>query len=135
MYHKTHTHTCTHTYTQMFMHLYQYLSSHLLKPLSIHPVQFFPQHIHMRAWVHIRTHTHTPEGTQHTTQFAYFIIWYIFQSFRVSNVFKYVRVWGCSKTSFSDHLYGLTPSLYRPAFYKTEIKSTVSFLYLGKFCK
>ena len=40
-----------------------------------------------------------------------------------------------SKTSHIEHLYRSTPSLYRPAFHITRMKSTVSFLYLWKFCK
>ena len=40
-----------------------------------------------------------------------------------------------SETSHTNHLYRSTTSLYRPAFYITEIKSTVSFLCCGKIDK
>ena len=40
-----------------------------------------------------------------------------------------------SKTSHTNHLYRSTPSLYRPAFHNTKIKSTIYSQYFGKFCK
>ena len=41
----------------------------------------------------------------------------------------------CSKTSYTDHLYRSTTSLYRPAFNVTEIQSTVYTMYYGEFYK
>ena len=38
------------------------------------------------------------------------------------------------KTSHTNHLYRSTPSLYRPAFHNSKIKSTEYSLYFGKSC-